>query len=32
MKIKNLATAVACGTLIAGVSMAEDWDLSLIHI
>ena len=31
MKIKNLATAVACGTLIAGVSMAEDWDMPMAY-
>ena len=31
MKIKNLATAVACGALIAGVSMAEDWDMPMAY-
>jgi len=31
MKIKNLATAFACGALIAGVSMAEDWDMPMAY-
>lgn len=31
MKIKNLATAVACGALIASVSMAEDWDMPMAY-
>ena len=31
MEFKNLAAAFACGTFIAGASIAEDWDMPMAY-